>query len=134
MLKQFSTYFWFCLLVFIINQGVEKYSIYIPYVHSYLDDVLCPGIVLGFTLWFQQRFTYKNFNYVFNFKLLILFVGWYSFLFEVWFPYHDPRHHADPWDILAYAAGTFLYAFLGNKSILHLKESVSLTDQNSQHI
>lgn len=117
MLRQFSIYFWFCLLVFTVNQFVERSGLYIPYIHSYLDDLLCPGIVLGFTLWFQQRFTFKNASYQFNIKHLVVFVIWYSLLFEVWFPLRNTRHHADAWDVVAYAIGTLFFAFLGNRKM-----------------
>ncbi len=123
-MKYFSTYFWLCLTIFTINQLVEKAGIVIPFVHSYLDDLLAPGIVLGFTLAFQQQLTFRDKSYVFSVWHIVFFVLWYALLFEVVFPYFDQRHHADIWDVLAYSTGGCLYYYLGNKAALKLHRVV----------
>ncbi len=115
-MKYFSAYFWICLTLFTLNQLVEKAGIFIPYVHSYLDDTLAPGIVLGFALAFQQQLTFRNKSYVFSMGHVVFFVVWYALLFEVVFPYFDPRHHADILDVAAYSLGAILYYYLGNRS------------------
>lgn len=109
-----SRYFWLCTLIFTLNQVIERMGYPIPWVHSYLDDLLCPGIVLGFALFFQQQFTFRNSAYRFSNGHALFFVAWYSLLFEVLFPIWDQRHFSDPWDVLAYGVGTLLFMRLGN--------------------
>lgn len=110
----FSKYFWICSILFTINQVVEYLGLKIYLIHSYLDDLLCPGIVLGFTLFVQQQFTYKSVYYVFKSANIIVFVVWYSLLFELIFPSFDQRHHADIIDILMYMVGSFVFYYKGN--------------------
>lgn len=119
-MRFFSLYFWFSFSLFTINQLVEKAGIVIPYVHSYLDDLLAPGIVLGFALAFQQQFTFRSKTYILAKGHVIFFVFWYALLFEVVFPYFDARHHADPLDVVAYTVGGILYFKLGNLKVKKL--------------
>ena len=111
----FSKYFWITFTLFTVNQLLEEAGIFIPWIHSYLDDLLAAGIVLGFTLTFQQQLTFRNNNYRFSAGHAIFFVIWYSLLFEVVLPHFDARHHADILDVVAYIAGSFLFMALGNK-------------------
>ena len=113
-MRYFSAYFWFCSILFTINQVVERFGYPIPWVHAYLDDLLCPGIVLGFALFFQQQFTFRNPAYRFSAGHALFFVTWYSLLFEVLFPIWDQRHFSDPWDVVAYGVGTFFFMRWGN--------------------
>lgn len=123
-MKFFSKYFWICLGLFTLNQLVEKAGIHLPFIHSYLDDLLAPGIVLGFALAFQQQLTFRNSSYRFGWGHALVFVVWYSLLFEVVFPSYDPRHHADIWDVVAYSVGTLVFMKWGNQqSRYHLKFS-----------
>ncbi|MGB0175825.1 MAG: hypothetical protein ACPF9D_01580 [Owenweeksia sp.] len=115
-----SRYFWISSVLFVFNQLAEKQGYYIPFVHSYLDDLLCPGIVLGFVLFIQQQFTYRSRYYRLPKLQIVFFVAWYSLLFEFLFPLCDTRHYADPWDILAYGAGAFLFYIFGNREVAHL--------------
>lgn len=93
---------------------IERLGYPIPWAHAYLDDLLCPGIVLGFALFFQQQFTFRNPGYRFSFGHALFFVGWYSLLFEVLFPIWDQRHFSDPWDVVAYSVGTLFFMRWGN--------------------
>ena len=111
----FSKYFWLTSVLFAINQCLEALDYHLPIVHAYLDDVLCPGIVLGFALFVQQQFTFRNPQHLLTRGNILFFVFWYSFLFELLFPILDDRHHADPLDILAYAIGSYLFYKFGNK-------------------
>lgn len=114
-MRYFSKIFWVSLLLFVINQLLERAGIFIPFIHSYLDDFLCPSIVLGFTLSFQQQLTYRAAQYRFAPAHVVAFVLWYFVLFEWVFPSYDDRHFSDPMDLLAYTAGGLLFYFLGNK-------------------
>lgn len=114
-MRCFSKYFWFSSVVFTLNQLIERADYHIPWVHSYLDDILCPGIVLGLALFFQQQVTFRNSAYQFGWGHALFFVFWYSLLFEGLFPLYDTRHHSDPWDVLAYALGAVFFMRWGNK-------------------
>jgi hypothetical protein len=115
MISWFSNYFWFSFLLFTANQILERFY-KIPWLYSYLDDLLAPGIVLGFSLFFFQKVFPADKEFRLDDKLLISFLVLYSLLFELIFPWTDPRHTADYWDILAYAIGTLAFRFLGNRT------------------
>lgn len=113
-MKAFSPLFWIASGLFTIHQIVEKwYSI--PYVHAYLDDLLAPSIVLGLALFFFQRVFPGDLSYSHSNIFLLIYVIWYSILFEMVFPYFDARHYADPWDVLAYTLGTLIFYRWGNE-------------------
>jgi hypothetical protein len=116
MIKWFSNYFWFSFLVFSANQVFERFY-KIPWLYSYLDDLLAPGIVLGFTLFFFQKVFPGDPTFKLDNKLLFSFLVLYSLLFELIFPWTDSRHTADYWDIVAYGVGTLVFRFLGNRTL-----------------
>jgi len=102
--------FWFwCSAIFILNQFLEAGGVFIPYVHSYLDDILAIPIVLGFTLAFQQQFTYRNPKYTFSIWHSLIFLLGLSWYFEWYLPSVYNHHYRDPWDIVAYAAGAVFF-------------------------
>ncbi len=113
-MRYLSSIFWISLLLFTVNQILESIGIFIPIVHSYLDDVLCSPIVLGFALFVQQQFTYRNSNYVLSRGMIVLFVLWYALIFEVLLPNYSSRYHADGWDVVAYAIGAYMFFKWGN--------------------
>ena len=113
-MKYFSALFWLSVVLFATNQVVEASGIYIPYVHSYLDDLLCSPITLGFALFIQQQFTYQNKNYTLSYPMVIVFVIWYSFIFELVLPQFSAAYKADVLDVLAYALGSFIFIKFGN--------------------
>ncbi len=120
MIRWFSPYFWFSLLTFSANQLLERFY-KIPLLYSYLDDLLAPGIVLGFSLFFFQKVFPADPAFKLDTKLLIAFVFLYSVLFEFIFPFTDPRHTSDWYDILAYTVGTISFHILGNRPQTNFK-------------
>jgi hypothetical protein len=104
-------------LLFWINQYLEKIqNIFLPYIHSYLDDLLAMPVILGITLQ-AFRLIYRNKKH-FIFTKLQIFIGtaYISFLFEVLLPRWSGRYTADPWDVLCYALGaTYFYFFINRK-------------------
>lgn len=113
-MRRFSLIFWLASVLFTLHQIIEKwYSI--PLVHAYLDDLLAPIIVLGLSLYFFQFIFPADQTYQHRPIHLLIFVFWYSLLFELVFPFLDARHYADPWDVLAYILGSFLFYFFGNE-------------------
>jgi hypothetical protein len=105
----FPPYFIMVSSVFIANQLLERAGIFIPFVHSYLDDMLAIPIVLGFTLVFQQQVTYRNPKYTFAPAHVVFMVVLLSVYFEWHLPSQHDYHYADPWDVLAYALGGFAF-------------------------
>lgn len=115
-MARFSWFFWLCLALFTSHQLIELWWS-IPWVHAYLDDILAPSIVLGFALFFFQNIFPADPKFTLHWSWILLFVLWYSLLFEWYFPAQDARHYADPFDILAYMFGAILFFFFGNKPI-----------------
>jgi len=138
-MRYFSSFFWITLSLFTINQFVERAGIFIPFIHSYFDDILCPGIVMGFALFLQQQLTFRDQHYTFGVGYLIVFVLWYSLLFEVIFPFEDARHHSDLWDVFAYSVGAVLFHKFGNKPArrllnFNLKRQVSRINEDDNAV
>lgn len=132
-MKYFHWSFWLAITLYSVNQIVEDQGVLIPFLYSYLDDFLCPFIVLGFTLAFQQQLTYRNPNYTFGIGHLVVFILVYSILFEGVFPKDDNRHFSDAWDILAYSIGGILFYLTGNKkapSLVSLRWKIKETMKN----
>ena len=119
-MKWFSSLFWYSLVLFLVNQFIELQGVFIPFIHSYLDDFLCPPIVLGFTLFVQQQLTYRNPNYRLGAMMILFFAIWYSFIFEVLLPLASTKYHSDFFDVLAYLLGSFIFFKFGNKPVLTL--------------
>lgn len=97
-----------------LNQCVEKgFGIFIPFVHSYLDDVLCFPIVLTVGL-AAYRLADKNYTLTkwHIWPLFLIFI----IVFEVYMPTQSARYTADFFDILAYALGIFIFEKSINKS------------------
>lgn len=99
-------------LLFCANQLLERF-VAVPYLHAYLDDLLCPAIVLGAALYFFQWLLADG-DFRFTAWQVGFFWAWYSLLFELIFPLNDPRHFSDPFDLLAYALGCVIYWRWGN--------------------
>jgi hypothetical protein len=97
------------VLLFLTNQWLEYSGIYIPLLFSYLDDLLVMPIVLTLTLLFQRSVTYRNQAYVFSPWHVVVAIVYFALVFEVVLPRYSERYTADPFDVLAYTAGGFLF-------------------------
>lgn len=109
-----SPFFWLCASLFLLNQWLEVY-VSLPFIHAYLDDLVAPGIVLGLSLYFFRFVFPGDRSFVLPPRWGLIFVLWYSLLYEVIFPAYDARHYADVWDVLAYAIGTLAFYRWGQK-------------------
>lgn len=111
-----NPYFLMACLLFWVNQYLEKQlGIFIPWVHTYGDDLLAMPVVLGITL---QIFRWIHpLKAQFRFTKTQIVVGWlyFSFLFEFLLPKWSDLYTADPWDVLAYAVGSLLFYRLINR-------------------
>lgn len=90
------------------NQVLERNGIFIPIVHSYLDDLLCFPIVFTVGL-AAYRILYRNGNYVLRPWQVWPVVVLYAVVFEVVLPSFSATYTSDPWDMVAYALGTLVF-------------------------
>jgi hypothetical protein len=88
------------------NQFLELAGIYLPFVHSYLDDLLCFPIILGTGL-ANYRLAYPEYRLA-NWHIWPLFVV-VVFLFELYLPQTSSAYTADPLDVLFYLGGIYLF-------------------------
>ncbi|MBA3899460.1 MAG: magnesium citrate secondary transporter [Bacteroidetes bacterium] len=102
-------------LLFTINQILEKgFGIFIPFIHAYLDDLLCMPVVLTLTL-FILRWIIKSPDYTFSKKQVIFALLYFSFAFEVLLPLYSEKYTADVFDVLAYGIGAVIFYKYINK-------------------
>lgn len=102
--------FLLCCILFIIHQVIQKgFGIDIPYVHSYLDDVLVMPIILTLILVERRRLFLWGKDFSFSAIETIGLVISFSLIFEFLFPYISIKFTFDWWDFLAYAFGGVIY-------------------------
>ncbi len=107
--------FSFLLMIFALNQLVETKGIYIPYIHSYLDDLIAVPIMMGGMLVFQQQITYRKPSYTFSKWHVVFMVLLLSLYFEWYAPGRKDNHYADVFDVLAYSIGGVVFFKWQNK-------------------
>lgn len=90
------------------NQALERNGIFIPVMHSYLDDLLCFPIVLTVGL-AGYRVFYTNQSYVLGPWHVWPVAGLYTIVFEVVLPSYSSVYTADALDVVAYVAGTLAF-------------------------
>jgi len=91
-----------------INQLLERSGIFIPIVHSYLDDLLCFPIVLTTGL-AAYRMLHQQPNYVLSHWQVWPAVGIYAVVFEVVLPSYSQVYTADVVDVIAYVIGALVF-------------------------
>ncbi|MEZ4886113.1 MAG: hypothetical protein R3E32_15365 [Chitinophagales bacterium] len=96
-----------CFL-FIFNQFLESQQIFLPYIHAYLDDLLCFPIVLTIIL-FLLREIYQNPNYRFTPLQIVFALAYFSLAFEVVLPYFSANYRGDILDVVAYVVGAVIF-------------------------
>lgn len=88
----------------------------IPYLHAYLDDLVCMPIVLGLTTQIAQWIHPVKEYYYLSPTHILLAVIFYSLLFEWILPVVNPQKYtADIFDILFYLMGATIFYFLVSK-------------------
>lgn len=110
-----NPYFWLPALLFWVNQYLERIQeILIPFIYSYLDDLLAMPVILGITLQFF-RWIYRKNTFTLTKTQILIGTAYISFLFEVLLPQWSDRYTADPWDILCYGLGAVYFYFFINR-------------------
>lgn len=98
----------------VCNQVLEKgFGIFIPIVHSYLDDLLCFPIVLTFGL---AMYRYFKPNYELSVWHIWPTVITYSVYFEWYLPQTSSVYTADFLDVVMYVLGAVIYQRFINQS------------------
>ncbi len=102
--------FWGSCVLFLTHQLIQKgLDIHIPFVHSYLDDLLVMPIILTLILVERRRLYSWGEKFVFSFPETIGLVVAFSLIFELLFPYFSFKFTFDWWDFLAYAIGGVIF-------------------------
>lgn len=105
----------FLLTLFFVNQWIEYKGTYIPFLYSYLDDLLVVPLALGaFHLW-QIYVCKKGEDYPLPFPVLLFAVLGFSFHFEFLLPLFSEKYTSDIWDIAMYSTGGILYIVCFNR-------------------
>lgn len=108
-----SHFFYLCLLLFLSNQLIEKMGIKIPFLYSYLDDLVAIPCTLGITLAIQRVFVFRSYAYNLKPWHVIYTVVFFSLYFEGYLPEVSSKHTRDFWDILCYALGGIAFYLWG---------------------
>jgi hypothetical protein len=97
------------ILVFITNQVLEKWGIRVPFLYSYLDDLLVVPITLGIYHLVPKP---AHQPHVHPLLFTLVCVLGYSFHFEWLMPMISTRYTADGWDVVAYGCGAVFYTWV----------------------
>ncbi|MCF8461881.1 MAG: hypothetical protein K9G46_14240 [Flavobacteriales bacterium] len=102
-----------CLLLASINQVLEKaFGIFVPLIHSYLDDFLCFPIVLTLGLAaYRLRWPDYQLSVWHTIPVFLIF----SFYFEVYLPKTSANYTSDFVDVLMYLCGLAIFGYFINK-------------------
>jgi hypothetical protein len=103
------TFFFPCFILYLLHLGLRYAHFALPtWLNSYWSDVLCLPIILTLSVWCVRRLQQKT-------TLLLepkhIFVLWLyvSVVFEGILPMVAPKFRSDPFDILMYAVGGYLF-------------------------
>ena len=103
-----------CLFLATTNQILEKgFGIYIPIVHSYLDDLLCFPIVLTLGLAMYRLFK-PDYRLSLMHMLPVLLT--YSIYFEWYLPSVSTNATSDPLDVVMYIIGLMVFGYFINRN------------------
>jgi len=97
------------VLAFFVHWLAEQHGIHIPWVHAYMDDIICIPIILFPILFVFRRWIYPSGHFVFPISYIITTWAILSFVFEVYLPQKNPIHTSDPIDMVLYAMGGLVF-------------------------
>jgi hypothetical protein len=96
-------------LLFSLNYLLEKgFGIFIPFIHAYMDDLLCMPVVLTLTL-FLLRWLLNNPAFILSKKQVFFAVIYFSLAFELLLPIYSDNYTSDVMDPFAYGIGAVAY-------------------------
>lgn len=101
--------FIFSIVLFVLNQLLEKqFEIYVPLLHTYLDDLLCMPVVLTLSLYILQLLL-KNEQFRLTKFQVIIAVVYFAVMFELILPAFSIKYTSDVLDIAVYGIGAFIF-------------------------
>ncbi|MEO6169062.1 MAG: hypothetical protein ABIO46_09450 [Chitinophagales bacterium] len=107
--------FLLALSLFLFNQVAEHFHYYLPFIHSYLDDLLFFPIILTPALSIL-RMLHGN-SYTLSAGKILFTLAYVSLVMEVVLPYFSRRFIGDPLDVVMYASGVILfYTYMNNST------------------
>lgn len=119
--------FIFASLAFWLNQFLEKsLGVFIPFYHSYGDDLMAMPVVFGICLQLMRWVHPLKTELVFTKKQLLIGLLYFSVIFELILPRLSSIYTADPFDVLCYAIGTLIFFKWMNRPSLQSKKSRTL--------
>lgn len=96
------------VLLSAVNQLLERNGIFLPVIHSYLDDLLCFPIVLTVGLT-GYRILHQDGSYTLGPWQVWPAVVLYAVVFEWVLPSTSPVYTSDVLDVAAYVVGTMVF-------------------------
>lgn len=107
--------FLLCVTLAVTNQVLEKiFGIFVPVIHSYLDDLLCFPIVLTLGLAMYRFFSPKYRLTAWHIWPVVLI---YSVYFEWYLPQTSAVYTSDIVDVLMYVLGSVLFDLSINRKV-----------------
>lgn len=100
--------------VYALNRWVLKPWLETPFLTGYLNDVLVIPAALPVVLWVQRRLGLRTHDGPPSWSEITLHLLVWSVICEYVGPRWFHRGTADPWDVVAYAAGGLLAGFWWN--------------------
>ena len=94
------------------NAALERLASPIPFIHAYLDDVLCFPVVLTLAL-ALLRMLKGNDHRLSSFQIGAAVI-YFSIVFEWMLPRVSASYTGDALDVIAYAAGAMMFAVFIN--------------------
>lgn len=83
--------------------------IIIPWINSYLNDILCLPIILSLVLFIIRKWIIRNTRYYLSIYHILFTAAYFSWVFEWYLPHHNSNFTADPYDILSYFLGGMIF-------------------------
>jgi len=99
----------FLVFLYLVIRYLRRIHQIIPFVNSYLNDILCLPIILGLVLFIIRKWVIRNPDYYFSIYHILFTAVVFSLYFEWYLPQRDFRFTSDFFDVLAYFSGGILF-------------------------
>lgn len=112
-----NPFFFILVLIFVVNQVLERYfKLFIPFAHSYLDDLLAIPVILGITLQIYRKIHPRKETFSFTKTQILVAVIYVSVVFELILRKFSNTYTSDIYDVACYTFGAIYFYFLINQS------------------
>jgi hypothetical protein len=110
-----NPFFYIPVLIFVVNQVLERYfKLFIPFAHSYLDDLLAIPVILGITLQIYRKIHPEKDTFSLTKIQILVAIIYVSVVFEWFLPRFSSTYTSDILDVICYFVGGFYFYFLIN--------------------